>query len=950
MTCKKNRQLLFLCSGMQTAEEDVENETTQETDRRDHMESDDVAAEEPEPDDVAAKEEEKFETGNRLNALAFAENDRNADLMLDFEEFVALVKQRETVEGGHTIEELRERFDSLNVSGSGKIHLHEYIRWSLRDALSRSATRVMDLFRVWDEDGSGLIDKVEFRRAIRALGFDFFMHSNEIDLVFDDFDRDHSGELDYKELNKMLRQGQAIKLEEPLQDGAVSFDVEAKNRHKLRRQRSHATGRSFSSSVVLKPSGEMSVMDQLRELLATNMVRIIDLFREWDENGDGLVSKKEFRKAIAALGYEAPRVEVDALFEPFDVDGSGMIEYGELKSLLHRTDVKIDKALQPGAAGEIELSTNLHGGSSQRSLQGTGSPSRSKQSGSPTRKPPPSIPSPPARLARQASMPSGGAKPPNQRRGPLNGRSSLKELQSARPTDQEAGADANSQTDAEAEAAARAGKAWVSPERAAFEKQLRCRLDGVLVGGGDDGEQLLSIDALALSPPRAPPGGSIGRAAPPVDEEVKRQHKTAHGQARIKAAVTIQARARGCYARGAGRRARRVWTFAQSLMRVMSITGSDASGDEAALEGHGGHEGNRTSTIYVHRHEKLELLSATGSGRLLLDATDQSGNLVVCRSCLYDTSLHAINTLWSAKGAQLASPATAATARGLGASAASSALCSLPGEFQYRFAIEGLPGQSSAHLQLRLRREARYTEADLISEPPPEPSRSMSRSMSRSVPPPSLSCLPRGTVSLESSPRPYYLKRAPAPVAVDSPDVGSPRMTNHLSALQSRAAATEMRVVRQPSISAASLQGIPRPQPPPGVPQPSPSPPPIPALLTPSPSAYHGGWHAYDPASPSAYSYQPTGMPFPYGPWGGGTGAAASPTAQYSPSLYYYQAGAFSPGMQQWAGANQSAWPAAAAAGSSPSKVSPSPRIPPGNMTSPRNKRVAAEAKRKGEL
>jgi len=547
-------------------------------------------------------------------------------------------------------------------------------------------------------------------------------------------------------------------------------------------------------------------------------------------------------------------------------------------------------------------------------------------------------------------MPSGGAKPPNQRRGPLNGRSSLKELQSARPTDQEAGADANSQTDAEAEAAARAGKAWVSPERAAFEKQLRCRLDGVLVGGGDDGEQLLSIDALALSPPRAPPGGSIGRAAPPVDEEVKRQHKTAHGQARIKAAVTIQARARGCYARGAGRRARRVWTFAQSLMRVMSITGSDASGDEAALEGHGGHEGNRTSTIYVHRHEKLELLSATGSGRLLLDATDQSGNLVVCRSCLYDTSLHAINTLWSAKGAQLASPATAATARGLGASAASSALCSLPGEFQYRFAIEGLPGQSSAHLQLRLRREARYTEADLISEPPPEPSRSMSRSMSRSVPPPSLSCLPRGTVSLESSPRPYYLKRAPAPVAVDSPDVGSPRMTNHLSALQSRAAATEMRVVRQPSISAASLQGIPRPQPPPGVPQPSPSPPPIPALLTPSPSAYHGGWHAYDPASPSAYSYQPTGMPFPYGPWGGGTGAAASPTAQYSPSLYYYQAGAFSPGMQQWAGANQSAWPAAAAAGSSPSKVSPSPRIPPGNMTSPRNKRVAAEAKRKGEL
>ena len=33
-------------------------------------------------------------------------------------------------------------------------------------------------------------------------------------------------------------------------------------------------------------------------------MRVIDLFREWDEDGDGTVSKKEFRKAVPMLGLD----------------------------------------------------------------------------------------------------------------------------------------------------------------------------------------------------------------------------------------------------------------------------------------------------------------------------------------------------------------------------------------------------------------------------------------------------------------------------------------------------------------------------------------------------------------------------------------------------------------------------------------------------------------------
>jgi hypothetical protein len=46
------------------------------------------------------------------------------------------------------------------------------------------------------------------------------------------------------------------------------------------------------------------IQQQIAAALCRNAGKVLDLFREWDANGDGEVSKKEFRKAMPAIGLD----------------------------------------------------------------------------------------------------------------------------------------------------------------------------------------------------------------------------------------------------------------------------------------------------------------------------------------------------------------------------------------------------------------------------------------------------------------------------------------------------------------------------------------------------------------------------------------------------------------------------------------------------------------------
>ena len=100
----------------------------------------------------------------------------------------------------------------------------------------------------------------------------------------------------------------------------------------------------------------MCALAQIRDYLSKAAVRVIDLFREWDDDNTGNISKKEFRKAMKQLKCEVSKKQMDELFDSWDPDKSGSLEIKEIEKLLRRgSTIQLDAKLQDGAAGEIVL-------------------------------------------------------------------------------------------------------------------------------------------------------------------------------------------------------------------------------------------------------------------------------------------------------------------------------------------------------------------------------------------------------------------------------------------------------------------------------------------------------------------------------------------------------------------------------------------------------------------
>jgi len=99
----------------------------------------------------------------------------------------------------------------------------------------------------------------------------------------------------------------------------------------------HSSGSVLGDVDLDEGPDALPVQEQIKNALRASSARVLDLFREWDENGDGEISRDEFRKAVASLGLTVPKKEVDILFDQWDSDGGGAIAYKEMTRILKKT-------------------------------------------------------------------------------------------------------------------------------------------------------------------------------------------------------------------------------------------------------------------------------------------------------------------------------------------------------------------------------------------------------------------------------------------------------------------------------------------------------------------------------------------------------------------------------------------------------------------------------------
>lgn len=203
----------------------------------------------------------------------------------------------------------------------------------LRRALATHVKRVMALFEEWDEDGDGTVSKAEFRLAMRSLTAQWGLRVSreDIECLFDSLDDSGDGLISYSELKEMVREERSL-LKAEREGGA---DGKQKKRvHKGADKQKP----SVIKSLVVPVGGNL--LDALREALERSGRRAIDLFRDWDADGTGMLSRDEFRIALSKLGIQPPAValaDIDALFTAMDKAGNGHVEASDMSRALRRS-------------------------------------------------------------------------------------------------------------------------------------------------------------------------------------------------------------------------------------------------------------------------------------------------------------------------------------------------------------------------------------------------------------------------------------------------------------------------------------------------------------------------------------------------------------------------------------------------------------------------------------
>lgn len=108
----------------------------------------------------------------------------------------------------------------------------------------------------------------------------------------------------------------------------------ALSKEKKRQELQKEAKKEAEAEVVRRAGLAPTIRDELREYLSSNWMRLKDVYRTWDTNGDGNLTRNEFMRGLKIVGMDLSPDDMTAICSTFDPDNSGTIELRELEGAI----------------------------------------------------------------------------------------------------------------------------------------------------------------------------------------------------------------------------------------------------------------------------------------------------------------------------------------------------------------------------------------------------------------------------------------------------------------------------------------------------------------------------------------------------------------------------------------------------------------------------------------
>lgn len=216
------------------------------------------------------------------------------------------------------------------------------------DGKSSEENLIIKAFKYFDLDNSGECSPDEFTKAVAKLGVTGF-NEKQLAEIFNQYDTNKNGELDYKEFAAVLygEDDEEVKTNNK-ETPQVSDEAKEKLHNSKVMEKFRNTILSRGGGAIIGLARQFKIFDDnnsktldLQELtkairdfkvdLSPNEIKI--LFNILDNDGNGEVVYDEFLREIRGEMNNARKSLVDKAFKKLDTDGSGVVEIGEIEAL-----------------------------------------------------------------------------------------------------------------------------------------------------------------------------------------------------------------------------------------------------------------------------------------------------------------------------------------------------------------------------------------------------------------------------------------------------------------------------------------------------------------------------------------------------------------------------------------------------------------------------------------